>query len=60
MAANDSFPKCRVALVIICEVDENQYLAANFLSMFANLLVEQHKSPSILAKPKEVRPPRQI
>jgi hypothetical protein len=45
----------RVALVAVCEVDENQYLAANFLTHYAAMLVEQFKSPSILAKPKEVQ-----
>ncbi len=45
----------RVALVAVCEGDENQYLAANFLTHYAAMLVEQFKSPSILAKPKEVQ-----
>jgi hypothetical protein len=45
----------RVALVAVCEVDENQYLAANFLTHYAAMLVEQFKSPGILAKPKEVQ-----
>jgi len=44
----------RVALVVICEVDENQYLAANFLTLFANLLMDQYKSANILTKPKEL------
>src|SRR3989344_3234839 len=35
----------RVALVAVCEVDENQYLAANFLTHYAAMLVEQFKSP---------------
>ncbi|KAL6042112.1 hypothetical protein QOT17_024593 [Balamuthia mandrillaris] len=42
------------AMLLVCEPDENRYLAANFLSLFASVLAEHFKSPAITAKPKEL------
>jgi hypothetical protein len=44
----------KTVFILVCEPEENRYLASSFLVIFATLLNDHYKNEQVLTKPKEV------